>query len=67
MTGTVYVVAGKIDGTSDWVVGGPDAPLMTVDDIRAAAAAGHEVASHTTTHAAPRPPVRGGDRLAGGG
>lgn len=51
MTGTVYVVAGKIDGTSDWVVGGPDAPLMTADDIRAAAAAGHEVSSHTTTHA----------------
>ena len=51
MSGTVYVVAGKIDGTSDWVVGGPDAPLMTADDIRAAAAAGHEVASHTTSHA----------------
>lgn len=51
MTGTVYVVAGKIDGSSDWVVGGPDAPLMTADDIRGAAAAGHEVASHTTTHA----------------
>lgn len=51
MTGTVYVVAGKIDGTSDWVVGGPDAPLMTANDIRAAAVAGHEVASHTTTHA----------------
>ena len=50
MTGTVYVVAGKIDGVSDWVVGGPHAPLMTADDIRAAAAAGHEVASHTTTH-----------------
>ena len=51
MSGTVYVVAGKIDGTSDWVVGGPDAPLMTAADIRAAAAVGHEVASHTTTHA----------------
>ena len=51
MTGTVYVVSGKLAGTSDWVVGGPDAPLMTADDVRAAAAAGHEVSSHTTTHA----------------
>ena len=51
MTGTVYVVAGKISGTSDWVVGGPHAPLMNADEIRAAAAAGHEVGSHTTTHA----------------
>lgn len=50
MTATVYVVAGKVDGTSDWVEGGPHAPLMDADEIRAAHAAGHEVASHTLTH-----------------
>jgi peptidoglycan/xylan/chitin deacetylase (PgdA/CDA1 family) len=51
MTATVYVVAGKLSGSSDWVAGGPDAPLMSAAEIRAAAAAGHEVGSHTMTHA----------------
>ncbi len=50
MTASVYVVAGKLSGSSDWVVGGPDAPLMSADDVRSAVAAGHEVGSHTCTH-----------------
>jgi peptidoglycan/xylan/chitin deacetylase (PgdA/CDA1 family) len=50
MTGSVYMVAGKISGSSDWVEGGPDAPLMSADELRAAAAAGHEVGCHTSTH-----------------
>lgn len=50
MTGTVYVVAGKLSGSSDWVEGGPDAPLMSAADVRAVAAAGHEIGSHTMTH-----------------
>lgn len=51
MTASVYVVAGKLGGTSDWVSGDFRAPLMKADDVRAAAAAGHEVGSHTSTHA----------------
>jgi peptidoglycan/xylan/chitin deacetylase (PgdA/CDA1 family) len=51
MTGTVYVVSGKLAGTSDWVSGDFREQLMTAEDVRAAAAAGHEVGSHTCTHA----------------
>jgi peptidoglycan/xylan/chitin deacetylase (PgdA/CDA1 family) len=51
MTGTVYVVAGKLSGSSDWVEGGPDAALMSAAEVRTAAAAGHEIGSHTMTHA----------------
>lgn len=50
MTASVYVVVGKPDGTNDWDPDSPAVPLMSVDDIRAAAAAGHEVGSHGLTH-----------------
>jgi peptidoglycan/xylan/chitin deacetylase (PgdA/CDA1 family) len=48
MTGSVYVVARKLSGWSDWDE--PCSPLMSVGDVRAAAAAGHEVGSHSSTH-----------------
>ena len=51
MTGSVYVVAGRLGGTSEWVSGGPHAPLMDAEDVRTVAAAGHEIGSHTSSHA----------------
>ena len=56
MTGTVYVVAGRLAGANDWD-DGPRLDLMGADQVRAVAAAGHEVGSHTLSHA----------RLAGAG
>lgn len=50
MTATVYVVAGHIGGTNSWDTG-PQFPIMDADQVRAVAAAGHEVGSHTLTHA----------------
>ena len=50
MTATVYVVAGHMGATNSWDTG-PQFPIMTADQVRAAAAAGHEVGSHTVTHA----------------
>jgi peptidoglycan/xylan/chitin deacetylase (PgdA/CDA1 family) len=50
MTASVYVVAGRIAGTNDWDANSPQVPLMTADEVRAAAAAGHEVGSHSLTH-----------------
>ncbi|WP_448625842.1 polysaccharide deacetylase family protein [Geodermatophilus sp. URMC 64] len=49
MTASVYIVADKLGGASDWDQP-PSQPLMTADDVRAAAAAGHEVGSHSSTH-----------------
>ena len=49
MTASVYIVADKLGGASDWDQP-PSRPLMTADDVRAAAAAGHEVGSHSSTH-----------------
>ena len=49
MTGTLYVVAGRLGGTNDWDEG-PRLRLMDADQVRAVAAAGHEVGSHTMTH-----------------
>ena len=49
MTATVYMVAGRLSGANDWDEG-PDLPLMSPDQLRAVAAAGHEVGSHTMTH-----------------
>lgn len=51
MHASVYVVAGRIAGTNDWDADSPQVPLMTADEVRAAAAAGHEVGSHSLTHA----------------
>ena len=50
MTGTVYVVAGRLAGHNEWDEG-PRLDLMDTDAVRAVAAAGHEVGSHTLHHA----------------
>jgi peptidoglycan/xylan/chitin deacetylase (PgdA/CDA1 family) len=50
MTGTVYVVAGHMGARNSWDTG-PQFPIMDADQVRAVAAAGHEVGSHTLTHA----------------
>jgi peptidoglycan/xylan/chitin deacetylase (PgdA/CDA1 family) len=50
MTGTVYVVAGQLGGRNEWDEG-PQLHIMDADQVRAVAAAGHEVGSHTLTHA----------------
>jgi peptidoglycan/xylan/chitin deacetylase (PgdA/CDA1 family) len=50
MTGTVYVVAGLMGGENTWDTG-PRLRIMDAGDVRAVAAAGHEVGSHTMTHA----------------
>jgi peptidoglycan/xylan/chitin deacetylase (PgdA/CDA1 family) len=51
MTATVYVVAGRLAGENDWDRG-PRLRLLDADQIRAVAAAGHEVGSHTMGHVA---------------
>ncbi|TKJ28122.1 polysaccharide deacetylase family protein [Blastococcus sp. CCUG 61487] len=50
MTGTVYVVTDRLGGENDWDEG-PRLPLMDADQVRRVAAAGHEVGSHSATHA----------------
>jgi peptidoglycan/xylan/chitin deacetylase (PgdA/CDA1 family) len=50
MTGTVYVVAGRMGGQNEWDEG-PRFDIMTAEQVRAVAAAGQEVGSHTMTHA----------------
>jgi peptidoglycan/xylan/chitin deacetylase (PgdA/CDA1 family) len=49
MRATVYVVAGRLGGANEWD-DGPRLDLVTADEVRAIAAAGHEVGSHTLTH-----------------
>jgi peptidoglycan/xylan/chitin deacetylase (PgdA/CDA1 family) len=49
MTATLYVVAGLLGGENDWD-DGPRLRLLDADGVRAVAAAGHEVGSHTLTH-----------------
>jgi peptidoglycan/xylan/chitin deacetylase (PgdA/CDA1 family) len=49
MTGTVYVVAGRLGGQNEWD-DGPRFDLMDADQVRAAADAGMEVGSHTLAH-----------------
>jgi len=48
MTATVFVVAGRLGGRSDWDE--PSYQLMDPDQIRAVVAAGFEVGSHTVDH-----------------
>ncbi|MGY1783766.1 polysaccharide deacetylase family protein [Geodermatophilus sp. SYSU D00698] len=50
MAGTVYAVAGLLGGTNDWDTG-PRFRIMDAGQLRAVAAAGQEVGSHTLTHA----------------
>ena len=49
MTATVYVVAGRLGGRNEWDAG-PSLGLVDAAQVRAIAAAGHEVGSHTLTH-----------------
>lgn len=49
MTGTLYAVAGRLGQSNEWDTG-PSLGLMDEDQVRAVAAAGHEVGSHTMTH-----------------
>ena len=49
MTATVYVVAGRLAGQNDWD-DGPRLDLLSADELRLVAAAGHEVGSHSLTH-----------------
>ena len=49
MTGTVYVVAGRMGGENTWDTG-PRFRIMDTQQVRKVAAAGHEVGSHTMTH-----------------
>lgn len=49
MTGTVYIVAGRLGGQNAWD-DGPRFDLMTADQVRAVAASGQEVGSHTMSH-----------------
>ena len=50
MTATLYVVAGRLGGENAWD-SGPRLGLVDADQVRAVADAGHEVGSHTLTHA----------------
>jgi peptidoglycan/xylan/chitin deacetylase (PgdA/CDA1 family) len=49
MTATVFVVAGRLGGRSDWD-GSSSRELMDATQVRAAAAAGFEVGSHSLNH-----------------
>lgn len=49
MTSTLYAVAGRLGGSNEWD-DGPRLGLMDSDQLRAVAAAGQEVGSHTMTH-----------------
>jgi peptidoglycan/xylan/chitin deacetylase (PgdA/CDA1 family) len=53
MVATVFVVTGQIGGVNEWDVARGDVaePLLTADDIRALVAKGHEIGSHTVSHA----------------
>ena len=50
MRATLYVVAGQLGGENAWDTG-PRLAVMGPDQVRAVAAAGHEVGSHTMSHA----------------
>ena len=50
MSATLYVVTDRIGGHNEWDTG-PQFDLLTADQVRAVAAAGLEVGSHTQTHA----------------
>lgn len=47
---TVFVLSGRLGGENAWDSEGPRKPLLTAQDIRAAAAAGMEIGSHGLSH-----------------
>jgi peptidoglycan/xylan/chitin deacetylase (PgdA/CDA1 family) len=49
-TATVFVLPGRLGGHNGWDEPGPRKPLMTVAEIRRAAAAGMEIGSHGLVH-----------------
>jgi peptidoglycan/xylan/chitin deacetylase (PgdA/CDA1 family) len=51
-TATLFIVSGYVGGESSWdaALGEPARPLLTWDQIRALADAGHEIGSHTHRH-----------------
>jgi len=49
-TATVFVIAGRMGGSNEWDPAGPRKPLMTAEQVRAAAAAGMEIGSHGVRH-----------------
>jgi peptidoglycan/xylan/chitin deacetylase (PgdA/CDA1 family) len=48
---TVFVVTGKVGQASDWNVVSPRRPVMSESQLARVAAQGHELGSHTVTHA----------------
>ncbi|MCW5940159.1 MAG: polysaccharide deacetylase family protein [Fimbriimonadaceae bacterium] len=53
MVGTVFVVTGQVGGVNEWDMGQGDVrePLLTQEEILALVARGHEIGSHTVSHA----------------
>ena len=51
MTATVFVVAGGLGATNAWDDDAPQVPLLDADQVRLVAGAGHEIGSHSVTHA----------------
>ncbi|QNP65005.1 polysaccharide deacetylase family protein [Streptomyces genisteinicus] len=49
-TATLFVLPGRLGGANDWDPEGPRRPLVTADQIRAAAAQGTEIGSHGLFH-----------------
>src|SRR4051794_29329659 len=49
-TATLYVLAGRLGGENAWDPEGPRRPLMTAEQVRAAAVAGMEIGSHGMLH-----------------
>ncbi|HEV7721020.1 MAG TPA: polysaccharide deacetylase family protein [Iamia sp.] len=52
LTATLYVVAGALGGTADWLddIGGPPPAMLTWDQVRALDAEGCEIGAHSLTH-----------------
>jgi peptidoglycan/xylan/chitin deacetylase (PgdA/CDA1 family) len=53
MVGTVFVVTGQFGGVNEWDIGQGDVrePLLDQDELLALASRGHEIGSHTVSHA----------------
>ncbi|MFF3287967.1 polysaccharide deacetylase family protein [Streptomyces sp. NPDC003023] len=47
---TLFMLPGRLGGSNDWDADGPRRPLLTDRQVRAAAAAGTEIASHGLFH-----------------